>query len=158
MDAHDYSDRIEAKGNFSAQNRSRGNENRRWHGTKRRCYIGDDGETEPCSDPLCYLCGIIKNSFDIACSYRNRNFKRFGVGIYTSSTSSKFVPQYLSSVLELLLNNFLRAHDYSKNGFPSDWKGLLLSKVVAGRGCKLTTDQTSLTSPPPGFDSVSVIS
>jgi len=31
---------------------------------------------------------------------------------------------------------------------------MLLNKVVVGKGCKMTTDNTTLTAPPAGFDSV----
>ena len=49
-----------------------------------------------------------------------------------------------------------RSNDYSKNiGIDSEWKALLLNKVVVGNGKKLTQDSTSLTKPPPGYDSVS---
>lgn len=34
---------------------------------------------------------------------------------------------------------------------------MLLNKVVVGKGCKMKTDNTTLTAPPAGFDSVSVI-
>ena len=86
-----YSDRAEAKHTFVAQGRTPGNEKRRWHGTVRECNIGDEGETEFCSDPSCSLCCIMKTTFDIAWSDKKNNFRRFGKGIYTSSTSSKFV-------------------------------------------------------------------
>ena len=49
----------------------------------------------------------------------------------------------------------LRSNDYSRNiGVTSNWKALLLNKVVVGNGKKLVKDDTSLTQPPPGFDSV----
>ena len=52
---------------------------------------------------------------------------------------------------------FDRSNDYSRNeGITSSWKALLLNKVVVGRGMKLTNDNTALTEPPPGYDSVSV--
>ncbi|KAI6025841.1 ADP-ribosylation [Pisolithus orientalis] len=59
----------------------------------------------------------------------------FGAGIYTSSTSSK-------------------SNDYSNNVKPSKLKAVLLNKVVVGRGYKMMQDNTSLTAPPPGYDSV----
>lgn len=156
IDAHYYSDEVEAIGNFSSQNRSRGNENRRWHGTVRKCNLGDQGQTKLCADAACFLCGIIKTSFDITFSARNPKFKRFGVGIYTSATSSKFVPNP-SSVSELQPNSlFLRAGDYSVNGRPSNWKAMLLNKVVVGKGYKTKVDNVTLTQPPDGFDSVSI--
>ena len=50
-----------------------------------------------------------------------------------------------------------RSNDYSRNiGVNSKWKALLLNKVVVGNGKKLTQDNTSLTKPPPGYDSVSI--
>jgi len=50
-----------------------------------------------------------------------------------------------------------RSNDYSINdGVVSDWKALLLNKVVVGNGVKLTYDDTTLTRPPPGYDSVSI--
>ncbi|KAF8183436.1 hypothetical protein BJ912DRAFT_1023226 [Pholiota molesta] len=55
--------------------------------------------------------------------------------IYTSSTSSK-------------------SNDYSHNDCKSNLKAILLNKVVVGKGCKLLQDNTSLTAPPAGFDSV----
>ena len=60
---------------------------------------------------------------------------RFGHGIYTSSTSSK-------------------SNDYSTNVNPSRLKAVLLNKVVVGKGYKMTQDNTSLTAPPAGYDSV----
>ena len=49
-----------------------------------------------------------------------------------------------------------RSNDYSKNvGINSELKALLLNKVVVGNGKKLIKGNTSLTTPPPGFDSVS---
>ena len=50
-----------------------------------------------------------------------------------------------------------RSNDYSVNdGVISDWKALLLNKVVVGNGAKLTHDDTTLTRPPRGYDSVSI--
>ena len=97
-DAHGYRDQVEEKGNFVSQGKSRGNENRRWHGTTRTCAIGDKGVTDLCSSPSCSLCCIIKNSFDLSFFSRKTNFGRFGAGIYTSSTSSKFVPALFNLV------------------------------------------------------------
>ena len=49
-----------------------------------------------------------------------------------------------------------RSGDYSKNvGINSELKALLLNKVVVGNGKKLIIDNTTLTAPPAGFDSVS---
>ena len=50
-----------------------------------------------------------------------------------------------------------RSNDYSRNnGITSGWKALLLNKVVVGKGMKLTNDDTTLTQPPPGYDSVGI--
>ena len=51
-----------------------------------------------------------------------------------------------------------RSNDYSKNvGINSEWKAVLLNKVVVGNGKRLINDDTSLTAPPPGFDSVGIL-
>ena len=50
-----------------------------------------------------------------------------------------------------------RSNDYSKNlGINSEWKALLLNKVVVGNGMRMIQNDTSLTKPPAGYDSVSV--
>jgi hypothetical protein len=62
------------------------------------------------------------------------------------STNVHLMPRFSTS----------RSNDYSKNiGVNSEWKALLLNKVIVGKGKKLTKDDTSLTQPPPGYDSVS---
>ncbi|KAF9643753.1 hypothetical protein BDM02DRAFT_1355394 [Thelephora ganbajun] len=134
-----YRDGVEARGIFLSTGKSRGNENRRWHGTRRRCNIGDKGVTTFCTNPKCSLCCIVKTSFSLGFFKGATGWGRFGVGIYTSSTSSK-------------------SNDYSYNeGITSDWKALLLNKVVVGKGIKLTQDNTNLTQPPSGYDSVSIL-
>ncbi|KAF9648775.1 ADP-ribosylation [Thelephora ganbajun] len=130
-----YLDRVEAKVNFASQNKPRGNERRRWHGTTRMCNIGDKGVTKLCSNPSCSLCCIMRTSFDLSFFAKNTRFGKFGVGIYTSSTSSK-------------------SNDYSRNGCISNWKAMLLNKVVVGRGYKMTVSNATLTEPPAGYDSV----
>ncbi|KAF9790513.1 hypothetical protein BJ322DRAFT_395572 [Thelephora terrestris] len=127
-----YLDGVEAKGNFVAMGKSRGNENRRWHGTTRKCQLGDIGNKTFCADAGCALCCIIKTSFNMAKS----NTGLFGRGIYTSATSSK-------------------SDGYSKNvGITSVWKAMLLNTVAVGNGKKVTLVDTSLTQPPPGYDSI----
>lgn len=131
-----YLDGVETRGNFAAMGMPRGNEKRRWHGTKRKCNIGDKGNTEFCTDPGCSLCCIIKTSFDLSFFKGATGWGRFGRGIYTSSTSSK-------------------SHDYSRNvDITSEWNALLLNKVVVGNGKKLTRGDKSLTAAPAGYDSV----
>ncbi|KAI0925690.1 hypothetical protein AcV5_008361 [Taiwanofungus camphoratus] len=131
-----YKNAVESRGQFLASGRSAGNENRRWHGTRRECSIGDKGHTQFCSSSTCSLCCIIKTSFDIGACGKNTGWGRFGVGVYTSSTSSK-------------------SNDYSHNtDGNAPLKAILLNKVVVGKGCKITKDDTTLTAPPAGYDSV----
>lgn len=130
-----YRDSVEARGNFTAVNRPPGNENRRWHGTRRKCALGDKGCTTFCSDLQCSLCCIIRTSFDLAHFGKKTSWGRFGPGIYTSSTSSK-------------------ANDYSSTDSTSPLKAILLNKVVVGKGYKIHHDNPSMTAPPSGYDSV----
>ncbi|KJA16179.1 hypothetical protein HYPSUDRAFT_47605 [Hypholoma sublateritium FD-334 SS-4] len=130
-----YKTGVEAKGQFASNGRSEGNENRRWHGTRRICNLGDKGHTQFCGAANCSLCNIIRTSYDISLFGKKTGWGRFGKGIYTSSTSSK-------------------SNDYSHNDCKSNLKAILLNKVVVGKGCKMTQDHTSLTTPPAGFDSV----
>ncbi|KAJ7081840.1 hypothetical protein B0H15DRAFT_952856 [Mycena belliarum] len=130
-----YQTKVESTGNFVASGRSAGNENRRWHGTRRECHLGDKGQTQFCASTTCSLCCIVKLSFDISLWGTKTGWGRFGKGIYTSSTSSK-------------------SNDYSHNDCTSSLKAILLNKVIVGKGCKLTQDNPNLTAPPPGYDSV----
>ena len=149
---------MEDRGNFGALGKPRGNESRRWHGTKRKCNLGDPGKTTFCVDSECSLCCIIKSSFDLRFFKAATGWGRFGSGIYTSSTSSKFVSfQTNGRLLDVHLTSTFRSNDYSKNmGINSEWKALLLNKVVVGNGLKLSQNSTALTEPPSGYDSVSV--
>lgn len=79
--------------------------------------------------------GQASDWFPMINSVMTVNDGRFGAGIYTSSTSSK-------------------SNDYSSNIKPSRQKAILLNKVVVGKGYKMTQDNTRLTAPPPGYDSV----
>ena len=107
---------MEARGRFIASGLrlTSGNQQRRWHGTNRNCNIGDNGRTALCHSPQSSLCCIIKGSFDIAYSTKKTGWGRFGVGIYTSSTSSKFVrcPSVVAVVLILVV---CRSNDYNAN-------------------------------------------
>ena len=144
---------VEAQGNFTAGGLTSGNLVRRWHGTNRNCNIGDNGQTSLCSSLECALCGIIKTSFDIGRSKKKTGWGRFGNGIYTSSTSSKFVG-YSLTITIVLISIICRSNDYSTNLVSSPWKAVLLSYVVVGKCKKFTADQPTLTQPPAGFDSV----
>ncbi|KAJ8592695.1 ADP-ribosylation [Rhizopogon salebrosus TDB-379] len=130
-----YRATVEARGNFVAAGHSAGNESRRWHGTTRECNLGDSGNCTLCSSHTCSLCCIIRTSYNLSLSGKNISFGRFGRGIYTSSTSSK-------------------SDCYSNTKPSSRLKGMLLNKVVVGKGYKMTQDDTSLTAPPFGYDSV----
>ncbi|KAG5653229.1 hypothetical protein H0H81_001612 [Sphagnurus paluster] len=130
-----YRSAVEARGQFFAAGRSAGNENRRWHGTRRECSIGDKGRTTLCSSTNCPMCCIIRTSFDLSKFGSKTGWGRFGKGIYTSSTSSK-------------------SDDYASNDCGSKLTGILLNKVVVGKGCKMLQDSPSMTAPPSGFDSV----
>ncbi|KIK36271.1 hypothetical protein CY34DRAFT_811413 [Suillus luteus UH-Slu-Lm8-n1] len=130
-----YRAAVEGRGNFVAAGRSAGNENRRWHGTTRECNLGDNGNCTLCSSQTCSLCCILRTSYNLNLFGKKTGWGRFGHGIYTSSTSSK-------------------SNDYSTNMNPSRLKAILLNKVVVGKGYKMTQDNTSLTAPPSGYDSV----
>ncbi|KAG8213142.1 ADP-ribosylation [Butyriboletus roseoflavus] len=130
-----YRTSVEIRGKFVAAGRSPGNENRRWHGTTRECLLGDSGNSTLCSSTSCSLCGIIRTSYSLNLFGKKTGWGRFGAGIYTSSTSSK-------------------SNDYSSNVKPSRQKAILLNKVVVGKGYKMTQDNSKLTAPPPGYDSV----
>jgi len=126
-----YVDDVEARGNFVAMGKSRGNENRRWHGTSRQCNLGDPGNKTFCANAGCSLCSIIRTSFNLAMATGGY----FGRGIYTSSTSSK-------------------SDSYSRNAINSNLKAMLLNTVVVGYGKKVTQFDSSLTQPPKGYDSI----
>ncbi|TDL25748.1 ADP-ribosylation [Rickenella mellea] len=130
-----YLNSVEARGQFRSQGRSPGNENRRWHGTRRNCNFGDQGQTQFCSSTSCSLCCIVRTSYDLSLFGKKTGWGRFGMGIYTSSTSSK-------------------SDDYSQNMTQSTLKAILLNKVVVGKGSKMMQDNTTLTAPPAGYDSV----
>ncbi|KAG6331542.1 hypothetical protein ID866_7552 [Astraeus odoratus] len=152
---HALLDRVEARGNFKASSGcSPGNEKRRWHGTRRECLLGTNGNTTFCSSSACSLCRILETSYSLKMFGRNTQWGRqvlatfptslvticallcrFGVGIYTSSTSSK-------------------SDHYSSNRMQSKTKAILLNKVVVGKGYKATQNEPSFTAPPPGYDSV----
>ena len=57
----------------------------------------------------------------------------------------------------LLIFRIARSDDYSDNVTKSNLKAILLNKVVVGKGCKMTHDNTTLTAPPAGYDSVGCV-
>jgi len=66
--------------------RTHGNECFRYHGTKRRCQLGNDGYTTLCTYSLCNACSIIRTSFDVSLPNPSG---ALGQGIYTSSASNE---------------------------------------------------------------------
>ncbi|EIM82323.1 uncharacterized protein STEHIDRAFT_160871 [Stereum hirsutum FP-91666 SS1] len=146
---HKYRKSLEDNGHFRSKNLEEGNEQRRWHGTKRACFLGDPGYTQLCSDASCSLCSIIRDSYDldrIGTAHRWSTFKpgssgwgRFGRGLYTSSTSSKSDEPYIKNVGAAL---------------SSPYKAMLLNKVAVGRGYKTLVDMPTITEPPTGYHSV----
>jgi hypothetical protein len=134
---------VEKKRNCVAKGQKPGNEELRWHGTLRQCFLGDKNQLKLCKKPQCCLCNIIRSSFDI--NKFGKRWGRFGRGIYSSATSSK-------------------AHDYTKNRKKSFFRSaspltaLLLNNVVVGNGKSLLRNSSNLQAPPNGFDSVSDMS
>lgn len=130
---------MESKRNCKRDGQTAGNEQIRWHGSHRRCLVGDKNRTKLCKHPECSLCCIIRSSFDIAKA--GKKWQRFGKGHYTSATSSK-------------------AHSYSTNRKKtvfrphSDLKALLLNNVIVGNGKSFQKSADTLRGPPEGYDSV----
>ena len=138
MVAYDnYRDQIEKKHNFFSQGKSAGNENRRWHGTRRECTIGNpENKTAVfCTSALCSTCSIFRTSFNLIQFGKHTNFGRFGSAIYTSATSSK-------------------SNDYIREAIAGSYRSFILAKVVLGHAKILTSDDSSLKSAPKGYDSV----
>jgi hypothetical protein len=133
---------IESKRNCVLDGQKPGNEQLRYHGTHRNCFLGDKNQLKLCKKPNCSLCNIIRSSFDI--NKFGRRWGRFGKGIYTSATSSK-------------------AHDYTTNRKKiafrpnSNLKALLLNNVIIGKGMSLRKNADHLQAPPDGYDSVSSV-
>lgn len=129
-----YRDSVEAKRKFVAKGLSPGNEQPRWHGTKRECNLGNTpSQSSLCFSNECGLCGIIRHSYDI--SYSGNKWERYGKAIYSTRTSSK-------------------ANDYSRNSQSSSLKALLLNDVIIGKGSEISRDAPKMVAPPSGYDSV----
>ncbi|KAG8827115.1 hypothetical protein FRC19_005543 [Serendipita sp. 401] len=133
---------VERQRNCQSLGLKPGNEQLRWHGTRRRCKLGDKGETQTCDDEKCALCSIIRSSFDV--NRFGKSWGRFGRGIYTSATSSKS-------------NDYIRNRSANifKLRFAPPLKPVLLSNVIVGASKHLERNADKLTAPPDGFDSVS---
>ncbi|EKM52570.1 uncharacterized protein PHACADRAFT_261070 [Phanerochaete carnosa HHB-10118-sp] len=117
---------------FLAYKAAVGNSRRRWHGTTRRCRIGDDAQnTNFCADTGCYICNILKNSFQV----EKARAGSFGTGIYSSATTSK-------------------ANGYIGNAGGSSYRAIILTEVIMGKVYKLTSSNSALKQAPAGYDSV----
>ena len=143
---------MEARGGFTSQGRPSGNQQRRWHGTNRECGLGENGRNSFCHSAQCSLCCIIRTSFDLSHSGK-KSGSRFGPGIYTSSTSSKFVGHSRTISVDLIFV-IPSSNGYSKNLTASALKAVLLVYVVVGKAKKIAANQPTATQPPAGFDSV----
>ena len=89
------------------------------------------------------------------------HFSRLGRAGEGSELASTLLPHHLSKLYHLLLlclkiSDTRRSDDYSANANKSPLKAILLNKVIVGKGCKMTHDNTTLTAPPAGYDSVSL--
>ncbi|KIO25032.1 hypothetical protein M407DRAFT_211142 [Tulasnella calospora MUT 4182] len=114
------------------------NEKLVFHGTPRYCRLGDgDKIMGLCKKSACGLCAILRQSFSVkqAGTAPDRDFLRFGHGIYTSSASSK-------------------ADDYTDDHSNSQNRVLLVARAALGKGKVLRRNTENLRSPPSGYASV----
>ncbi|KAG1743479.1 ADP-ribosylation [Suillus lakei] len=139
--------RKEVQAHVRARNKA-GNEKLLFHGTNRACLLGESSRNVLlCGLKECYLCSILRASFDVKkCGSKNA-FKRFGHGIYTSACSS--------SLFASLFLHRTEADDYSCNlSQDACLRTLLVNRVVVGRPYKRYRNAPDLVKPPDGFDSV----
>jgi len=106
---------------------------RLYHGTSRAptCALN---RGSPCPSNDCALCSICMGGFDLGRAGK-RNWERFGKGVYFGPTPAK-------------------SHDYNSSGRNEATRAMLLCHVELGRVKNLLEDDPTLTSAPPGFDSV----
>ncbi|KIM31248.1 hypothetical protein M408DRAFT_256166 [Serendipita vermifera MAFF 305830] len=114
---------------------SRGVEKTLWHGTTRKCSVGEPGVTELCRTQNCGVCGIVRTSFSLAYYKKNTGWGRFGRGLYTSEVSSK-------------------AASYSKSLKNSPLTAMFLATVVIGRTQTLHRNSPNRIRPKHGYNSV----
>jgi len=103
-----------------------------YHGTKLRCRIYHT--LSFCSNADCGICGISQHGFLM--EYKSSNipyFQRFGDGFYLAPNSSK-------------------CHDYTQ-GY-GHYRAMLLFDVAEGKRFVVRRNNTGLTAPPSGYDSV----
>ncbi|GBC08148.1 hypothetical protein RclHR1_07930005 [Rhizophagus clarus] len=118
---------------------TKGNEQRRFHGTRMKCLLGIETDTL-CSDMTCAVCRIITEGYKLMYAKTSRfKYQRFGDGIYFSSTSSKS-------------DDFNRESLKNHNGV--NYKVMFLNKVVVGRAFELIQEVRNLKGPPINYDSV----
>ena len=116
-----------------------GNEVIRYHGTSLMCQLGVSNNSKVCNSGVCNGCNILKSGFKTTKAGAH-GFNRFGLGLYSTSISSK-------------------AHYYSaasENGLGRRNRAMLVCKVVAGRS---SSTQTSVgfresMAPPESHDSI----
>jgi len=71
---------------YSSYAKLHGNECFRYHGTRRSCQLGENGNAKLCTSSFCNACSIIKTSFKVSLANPGG---AFGKGVYTSSASNK---------------------------------------------------------------------
>ncbi|KAJ7437454.1 hypothetical protein B0H11DRAFT_2107222 [Mycena galericulata] len=110
-----------------------GNNQYLWHGTSRKCAVGDDAQNaQLCHDSDCALCQIMRTGYHTEHALSSG---LFGKGIYATSVSSK-------------------AAKYAKSASRSKYKVVLYNRVVVGKSYCPMGPLADYTSPPSGYDSV----
>ena len=103
-----------------------------FHGTTLTCDLLSTKQA--CKNKSCGICGISRHGFDLNKIGTNiSRFKRFGLGFYLAPNSSK-------------------CHDYTQG--VTTHRSMMLCEVLPGNKYTVKKDQTSLKSPPQGYDSV----
>ena len=102
-----------------------------FHGTTMKCDLLST--KKPCKTKNCGICEISRHGFDLKKIGTNISFMRFGRGFYLAPNSSK-------------------CHDYTQG--VTTHRSMLLCDVLPGKKHIVKQDQTSLNSPPQGYDSV----
>jgi len=145
-----YSEKVAQETQAAYRGASKGNVQRRFHGTRRACQVGTKSASlclapgQNFQDTKCNICGILRNGFDksffgsapVSANRTSAGWGRFGKGHYFTSVSSK-------------------THSYNDN--PNDKDNLrmiIMCNVVVGNGKKVFQDDLHRTAPPAGFHSV----
>ncbi|KAF6755458.1 hypothetical protein DFP72DRAFT_811528 [Ephemerocybe angulata] len=134
---HRYRAQVTSTPSLSLSVTNPANEQLLFHGTTRCCSLGEDKRsTRVCDLPQCNLCCVIRSSFDVKKCGSKHRFKRFGLGIYNTTCSSK-------------------ADDYTANpDHASNLRVVIASRVIVGRPYRRKKNATTLTEPPCGYHSV----